>query len=77
MTTSTVITRNSTQAIQFPTNVQFPKSVKKVRIRAVGVERIITPTQSAWDSFFLQTSAVSDDFMTERASQLQSSREEF
>lgn len=77
MTTTIVITRNSSQAIQFPPNVQFPKTVKKVSIRAVGVERVITPAQSSWDSFFMQTPAVSDDFMAERAEQLQSLREEF
>lgn len=34
----------------------------------------ITPAESAWDGFFLAAPDVSDDFMSERASQTQSGR---
>jgi antitoxin VapB len=68
MTTSTVFTNNRSQAVRLPVDMRFPDSVKKVDVRIVGLERIISPVESAWDSFFLAGSAVSDDFMSERAS---------
>jgi len=46
-------------------------------VRAVGNERIISPVDSTWDSFFLSGSQVSEDFIPERASQEQSERESF
>ncbi len=69
MTTSTVFTNNRSQAVRLPADMRFPDSVKKVEVRLVGNERIIAPVESAWDSFFIVGPTVSDDFMTERASQ--------
>ncbi|QWF71363.1 antitoxin [Methylomonas paludis] len=77
MTTSTVFTNNRSQAVRLPADMRFPESVKKVEVRLVGNERIIAPVESAWDSFFIAGPTVSDDFMTERASQQQSERESF
>jgi antitoxin VapB len=76
MAISTVFTNNRTQAVRLPANMRFPESIKKVEVRMVGQERIIAPAESAWDSFFLGAAAVSDDFMTERASQRQPERED-
>ncbi len=75
MATSTVFTNNRTQAIRLPAELRYPDSVKKVEVRAVGQERIIAPAEHAWDSFFLAETGVSDDFMTERATQAQRERE--
>jgi len=75
MTTSTVFTNNRTQAVRLPVEMRFPDTVKKVEVRAVGQERIIAPAESAWDSFFLDAKPATDDFMSERASQLQPERE--
>jgi antitoxin VapB len=49
--------------------------VKKVEVRARGVERVITPVGQTWDSFFLNGPQPTDDFMSERASQEQPARE--
>lgn len=76
MTISTVFTNNRTQAVRLPADTRFPESVKKVEVRVVGLERIIAPAESAWDSFFLGGATVSDDFMTSRASQQQPERED-
>ena len=38
-------------------------------------ERIITPLDQTWDSFFLGGPKVSDDFLSERAGQHQPERE--
>ena len=75
MSTSTVFTTNRNQAVRLPTDMRLPNFVKKVEVRVVGLERIIAPAESAWDSFFLGGQTVSDDFMTERADQQQSERD--
>jgi len=75
MTTSTVFTNNRTQAVRLPAEARFPDSIKKVEVRVLGQERIIAPAERAWDSFFLQTVSVSDDFLSERAGQEQAERE--
>lgn len=77
MTISTVFINNRTQAVRLPAELRLPESVKHVQVRAVGNERIISPVDSSWDSFFLSGSQVSEDFMSERASQEQSERESF
>ena len=77
MTTSTVFTNNRTQAVRLPAETRFPDSVKKVDVRVVGLERIIAPAESTWDSFFLGGEQATDDFMNERASQHQGNRENF
>lgn len=65
MTTSTVFTNNRTQAVRLPADTRFPDSVKKVDVRVVGLERIIAPAESTWDSFFLNGEPATDDFMAE------------
>lgn len=77
MTTGTVFENNRTQAVRLPVEVRFEEGVKKVLIRKLGKERILSPINHAWDSFFHATEGVSDDFMPERASQHQSEREDF
>jgi antitoxin VapB len=75
MTISTVFTNNRTQAVRLPADVRLPDSVKKVQVRARGVDRIISPVGRTWDEFFLNGPVVSDDFMTERATQTQAERD--
>lgn len=75
MAITTVFTNNRSQAVRLPAEVRLPESVKKVRVRARGVDRIISPAGQSWDEFFLSGPRVSDDFMSERASQQQIDRE--
>lgn len=75
METGTVFKNNSTQAVRLPVDARFPEGVKKVNVRIVGQDRILTPVSNTWDSFFLSNESVTDDFMQERASQRQSERE--
>lgn len=77
MSQGTVFTSNRTQNVRIPADVRFPETVKNVTVRAVGKERILTPVENTWDSFFLNGPTVSDDFMNERASQEQPDRDEF
>ncbi|GAB2906482.1 type II toxin-antitoxin system VapB family antitoxin [Rheinheimera gaetbuli] len=77
MDTGTVFKNNNTQAVRLPVEARFPDDVKKVVVRVVGKDRILTPVANSWDSFFLQGKAVTNDFMPERAAQEQQEREAF
>ena len=77
MYVGTVFLNNRSQAVRLPASCRFPDNVSKVVIRVAGNERILSPADSSWDSFFNSEETVSDDFMTERASQTQSDREPF
>lgn len=75
MSTTTVFTNNRSQAIRLPADMRLPSFVKRVTVRARGMERIITPIDNTWDSFFLDSPPMPEDFMAERASQEQTLRE--
>ena len=75
MSIGTVFVNNRTQAVRLPLDVRLPEGVHKVEIRVKGQERIIAPIGQTWDSFFLDGPRVSDDFLSERASQQQPERE--
>ena len=75
MMISSVFTNNRSQAVRLPAELRLPDSVKRVQVRAVGPDRVIAPLDQVWDSFFQGGTAVSDDFMPERAAQDQADRE--
>lgn len=70
-----VFENNKTQAVRLPVAVRFSAAVKQVVIRTVGPDRIISPIEQTWDSFFLAPeNTVSPDFMVERAEQTETMR---
>jgi antitoxin VapB len=69
VTVTTVFTNNRSQAIRMPAELRLPDNVKRVDVRARGSERIIAPLGQTWDSFFLDSPAVADDFLEVRANQ--------
>lgn len=75
MSITTVFTNNRSQAVRLPADVRLPEGVKKVQVRARGVDRIISPVGHTWDEFFLNGQQPSEDFMAERAAQHQAERE--
>jgi antitoxin VapB len=77
MDVGTVFVNNRTQAVRLPVDSRFPDDVKKVVVRIVGKDRVLSPVENTWDSFFLSEDGVTDDFMRERASQEQPEREPF
>lgn len=77
MATGSVFVNNRTQAVRLPAGTRFPDGVKKVSVRVVGKDRVLSPVENTWDSFFLSDEQVTDDFMQERATQEQPEREEF
>ena len=77
MSITTVFTNNRSQAVRLPADVRLPEGVKKVQVRARGVDRIISPVGHTWDEFFMNGPQASDDFMADRAPQEQAEREAF
>jgi len=77
MIQGSIFVNNKTQAVRLPVEARFDDSVKRVVIRKVGKERILSPLDNTWDSFFLAEETVSDDFLNERAKQTESIREGF
>lgn len=73
----TVFEHNTTQVVRLPADARFPKYVKEVVVRRVGNERILSPADATWDSFFLNHTVASPDFIPERADPSQSDREPF
>ena len=76
MSISTLFTNNRSQAVRLPADARYGPEVKRVEVRVRGHERIIVPVAHQWDSFFADTARVSDDFLPERATQLQPERDE-
>ncbi len=77
MSTSTVFINNRSQAIRLPAALRLPDNVKRVDVRARGREPVIVPLGQTWNSFFLDSPDVDDDFLATRASQEQPEREAF
>ena len=77
MSRGSVFINNRTQAVRLPANTRFPDEVKQVNVRIFGKDRVLSPVDSTWDSFFLSDQHVSDDFMDDRPSQEQGERESF
>ena len=72
-----VLRNKGTQTIALPDEARFPDGVKEVLVRVVGPDRVLSPVDRAWDTFFLSEERVTDDFMTGRTSQKQREREPF
>jgi len=77
MPVGSIFLYNRSQAVSLPVEARFPDNVKKVQVRVVGSDRILSPMDKSWDSFFLDSEGVTDDFMVERACQERSAREDF
>ena len=56
-------------------NTRFPQGMNPVDIPIVGADKILSPVEKTWDSFFLSTNKASEDFISERARQVQAARE--
>ena len=66
MIEASVFMTNLSQAVRLPAEVRFSEEIKKLSVRVSGSDRILSPLNQSWDSFFLNDQAVSDDFMNER-----------
>lgn len=76
MATGSVFQNNRTQAVRLPAGTRFPESVKKVKVRVLGCDRVLSPLDQTWDSFFLADD--DEDIRIERGKQgIQKEREPF
>ena len=74
MATGSVFENNRTQAVRLPAETRFPPQVKNVKVRVVGCDRVLSPVDQTWDSFFLADD--SEDVRIERGEQgMQQDRE--
>ncbi len=77
MSTGSIFENNGTKAVRLPADSRFPEDIKRVTVRVAGKDRILSPIENTWDSFFISEQNVTDDFMTERATKYQAEREKF
>lgn len=68
MTNTTEIT--NAQILELPESLTFRVNTKPVNVYAHGDDLTASSSDQRWDSFFLNGPMVSDDFMTDRESQL-------
>ena len=59
MATGSVFVNNRTQAVRLPAESRFPGEVKKVTVRVLGHDRVLSPVDKTWNSFFLSEERVS------------------
>lgn len=73
---TTVFMNNRTQSVRLPSGYRFSEDTQKVFVRMIGVERVISPVNQVWDSFFDNPELrLPADF--ERGEQVASEREAF
>lgn len=53
MIEASIFMTNRSQAVRLPAEVRFDNDVKKIAVRILGNERILSPLNQSWDSFFL------------------------
>lgn len=74
MKTTTVFKNGlSTQAVRIPREYRLP--TKEAWVERVHNGLLITPKADSWDTFFLSTPHVSNDFSTERNQQYPQKRD--
>ena len=66
MHTGSIFLNNRTQAVRLPADSRFPDNVKKGLVRKIGKDRVLSPVENTWDSFFMSKQSVTVDFMQER-----------
>lgn len=72
-----VINHNKSQLVELPPEAHLPDGITEVTVRVKGTDRILSTAANSWDSFFLQGTTVTNDFMNERTSQELQEREAF
>lgn len=75
MIQGSIFENNRTQAVRLPVETRFPPGVKKVHVRVVGRDRVLSPFGHGWDSFFQSGEEVTEDFMAERLLNTQTEQE--
>lgn len=66
MSTSSVFVNSRAQAVRLPADTRFPDDVKQVNVRIVGKDRVLSPVDNTWDSFFLSEEHVGKMSLTRK-----------
>ena len=69
MATGSVFENNRTQAVRIPAEMRFAAGVRKVNVRVVGPDRVLSPVDRTWDTFFLEGAVATDDVSIDRGDQ--------
>ena len=67
--TGSVFENNRTQAVRIPAEMRFAAGVRKVNVRVMGPDRVLSPVDRVWDTFFLEEAEATDDVRIERGEQ--------
>lgn len=52
--TGSVFVNNRTQSVRLPLETRFPNNAKRIAVRVLGQDQIISPVDRSWDSFFTE-----------------------
>ena len=69
MATGSVFENNRTQAVRIPAEMRFAPGIKKVNVRVLGPDRVLSPVDRTWDTFFLEGEAATGDVRIRRGEQ--------
>lgn len=69
MATGSVFENNRTQAVRIPAEMRFAAGITKVSVRMVGPDRVLSPVDRTWDTFFLDGAPPADDVLIRRGNQ--------
>lgn len=69
MATGSVFENNRTQAVRIPAEMRFAAGIRKVTVRKVGPDRVLSPVDRTWDTFFLDGASATDDVLIQRGDQ--------
>ena len=67
--TGSVFENNRTQAVRIPAEMRFAAGVRKVNVRVMGPDRVLSPVDRVWDMFFLEEAEATDEVRIERGEQ--------
>lgn len=59
MATGSVFENDHTQAVRIPAEMRFAAGIRKVSVRMIGPDRVLSPVDRTWDTFFLEVATPS------------------
>lgn len=62
---TSVFLNNRTQVVRLPLDMRFDDNTRRVNVRLVGQDRVLSPIWNTWDTFFTNPELPSEDFMQE------------
>ena len=69
MATGSVFENKRSRAVRIPAETRSSTGINKAKVRIAGLDRVLSPVDRAWDTFFAEGPALADDRLLERAEQ--------